>query len=141
MFPGLTLLAGALRADVRRLRARAITAAVCYGIAALVFLAAFGLCGTAATIALVNRLGVIEGLLIASLILAIVGVATLAANTALDRRNERRAGRAAAIRSAALAETANAGLNRTREAVPALLPAVALLSFTLTTMLLNQSRR
>jgi len=137
---GVNFLANMFRADLARLRARTITAAACYAIAALVFAAALGLGGAAGTIALVERFGLVEGLAFAALVLVLVGVIALLVNTLSRLRHERRAHRAAAARSLAMSQLADEGLQRTREKVPALLPAAAILTFTLTSMLMGKSR-
>lgn len=137
---GVNFLANMFRADLARLRARTVTAAACYAIAALVFTGAIGLGVAAGTIALVDRFGRVEGLAFAALILALVGVVALLVNTMSRLRHERRAHRAAAVRSAAVSQMADEGLQRTRESVPALLPAAAILTFTLTSMFLGKSR-
>jgi hypothetical protein len=141
MLAGFKLLARALQADLAHLRARTVTAAICYGIAALAFVAALALCAAAGVVALVERFGLIEGLAVGGGVLALVGVAALTVNAVMRRRHERRTSRAMAARSALMADTAAAGLRQTRDAMPALLPAAAILSFTLTTMLLKQPRR
>ena len=81
-----------------------------------------------------------EGLAFAALVLALIGVVALLVNTMSRLRHERRAHRAAAMRSAALSQLADEGLQRTREKVPAMLPAAAILTFTLTSMFLGKSR-
>jgi len=137
---GLNFLANMFRADVARLRARTITAAACYAVAALVFTGAIGLGGAAGTVALVERFGLVEGLAFAALALVLVGVIALLLNTMSRLRHERRAQRAAAARSLAMSQLAEEGLERTRESVPALLPVAAILTFTLTSVLLGKSR-
>ncbi len=137
---GLKFLANLFQADIARLRARTATAAICYAIAALVFAGALGLAGAAGTVALVERFGLVEGLLLSGLVLALVGLIALLFNVWSRLRYERRARRAAAVRSAALSQTAEEGLRRSRQSVPALLPAAAILSFTLTSMLLGKTR-
>ena len=137
---GVNFLANLFQADLARLRARTVTAAACYAVAAFVFAGAIGLGGAAGTVALVERFGLVEGLAFAALILALVGVIALLVNTLSRLRHERRAHRAAAARSAALSQMADEGMQRTRENVPALLPAAAILTFTLTSMLLGKSR-
>lgn len=118
-----------------------MTAAIFYGVAGLAFVAAVFLGGAAGTVALVERFGVAEGLALSGVALALVGAAALALQAILRRRSRYRARLAAQRRSEALADVADDGLRRTRDAVPATLPAVAALSFALTTMLLRQSRR
>jgi hypothetical protein len=137
---GLNFLANMFQADLARLRARTVTAAACYAVAALLFAGAIGLGGAAGTIALVERFGLVEGLAFAALVLALIGVIALLVNTMSRLRHERRAHRAAAMRSAALSQLADEGLQRTREKVPAMLPAAAILTFTLTSMFLGKSR-
>lgn len=138
MLAGLDLIAGTLRTDLVRMRARSTTAAACYGIAAVVFLGALGLGGAAVTVMLVERFGLVEGLAIAALVLVLVGVAALLVNAWSRMRWRRRARRLAAARTAAISQVADDGVRRTRDAVPSLLPVAAVLSFALTTMFMKK---
>jgi hypothetical protein len=141
MLSGAKFLAGVFRSDFARLRRRVVTSAIFYGVAGLAFVAAVFLGGAAGTVALVERFGVAEGLALSGVAVALVGGVALAIQSILSRRTRYRARLAAQRRSEALAEVADDGLRRTREAIPATLPAVAALSFALTTMLLRQSKR
>lgn len=140
MLSGLKILAGALQADLARLRARLASAAVCYALAGLAFVAALSLVGAAAIVALVNWLGVIEGLLVAAGGLVVLGLVALAINALLRRRNERMASRASALRSAALAEATKAGIASSQNATPALLPVAAFLAYAVTSALVRPAR-
>lgn len=135
----LSLFAQAVGTDVARLRQRMATAAVCYGIAALAFAAAFGLGGAAVVIVLVERYGPVAGLAVAAAILVFAGLIALAANAVLRLRQRRLKRHAAALRSAAIADTAAIGATRAHNAAPALLPVAAVLAFVLTNSFLKPS--
>ena len=140
MFGSARLILRAFQADISRLKVRAVTAAICYGIAALVFTGAAVLGGAAAVILLVEHFGLVAGLAIGAAILIAIGLCALAVNAVLRKRQRRLKRRAAAVRSAAIANSAAAGAETAQNATPALLPAAAILAFALTSAFLKPSR-
>lgn len=134
-------LARSYRADLARLRDRTVIAVVCYGIAALVLTAAMALLGASATIFLIQTYGLVEGLALAGLALALLGVLALLINAYLRARAQSRMRRVSAARSALVSEMADTGLRKGRNAVPALMPVAAILAFTLTSLLVDKPVR
>lgn len=140
MFGSARLIMRAFQADLARLKVRTVTAAICYGIAALVFVAAAVLGGAAVVILLVEHFGLVAGLAIGAAMLIAIGLLALAANAILRKRHRRLKRHAAAVRSAAIANSAAAGADTAHNATPALLPATAILAFALTNALLKPSQ-
>lgn len=140
MFGSARLFARAFQADLSRLKVRAVTVAICYAIAALVFVAAAIIGGAAVIILLVQHFGLVPGLAISAAILAVIGLLVLMVNAILRRRHKRLKRHAAAVRSAAIANSAAAGAETAQNATPALLPAAAILAFALTNAFLKPPR-
>lgn len=141
MFGALESLVRSYRADLARMRDRTITAAVCYGLAGLVLVAALFMFGAAGTIHLMQTYGTVEGLALAGLVLLIIGILALAVNAVMRARAARRSSRLAVARAALVNEMTDTGLRKGRNAMPALLPVAALLSFTLTSLLVDRPVR
>ena len=137
MLGSVGLIARTVQGDLERLRVRTVTATVCYLAAGLVFAAAALLAGAAGIIVLVEEFGQVAGLAIGAVVLVVVGVLALAVNAVLRLRSDRLKRQSAAIRSAAIANTAAAGAETAQNATPSLLPAAAILAFALTNVLLR----
>lgn len=141
MLAGVNLFTRAVATDIARLKQRMAVATLCYAIAGLAFAAAFGLGGAATIIVMVERYGTVASLAIAAAVLAIIGGLALAANAILRMRQRRLKRHAAALRSAAIADTAAIGATKAQNVTPALLPVAAVIAFALTNSFLKPSSR